>query len=257
MPEKVLKKLTSNIDLILEAERFIVNTHAMKEELLSLKKIPSDRIDVIPHGPSGNYRPVQKSPQNRKKYIDKYTKDDYILCVGTIEPRKNLPVLIKAFKLLKEREFPAKLVIAGGKGWQYEDTVKLPRNLGIEKEVIFTGYVDEETMLYLYNFAVLSVYPSIYEGFGIPVIEAMSCGTPVIVSNIPSLTEVAGEAAVTFSPQDHEELAHTIEKIFFSGSLRTELGEKGHEKAREYSWDRTISLTIQTYRKALGKDTLS
>lgn len=252
MSEKVLAKITATFGNIMEAERFIVNTHAIKEELITLKKIPSDRIDVIPHGPSGDYHPVQRSPEKRKQYIDKYTKDDYILCVSTIEPRKNLPTLIKAFRLFKEKNLSVKLIIAGGKGWQYKDTVKLPQNLGIEHDVIYTGYVDERTMLYLYNYASLFVYPSLYEGFGIPVIEAMSCGIPVIISNIPSLTEVAGEAAVPFNPQDYEELAHTMGKIIRSESLKTELGEKGLKKARDYSWKKTVSLTIQTYKKTLA-----
>lgn len=250
LPERVLQKCKSNLDNILKADRFIVNTEAIKKEVTFSMKIPEERVDVIPLAPSADYYPVSRDSMEGKKYVNKYIQSDYILYVGTIEPRKNIPTLLKAFRLLKNK-YNLKLILAGGKGWFHEDILKMPRDLGIQNEVIFTGYVDEKTILYLYNYATAVVYPSIYEGFGLPVIEAMSCGAPLIISDIPSLREVSGDAAIVFNLTDHEDLACKIEKILSSESIKAELSRKGLKKAGEYSWDKTVSLTLQTYRKAL------
>jgi glycosyltransferase involved in cell wall biosynthesis len=250
VPEKVLEKCRKNLENILKADRFITNTHAIKKEIINHLKISEEQIDVIPHGPSGNYRHVNKDSDEGGKYVRKYTESDYILYVGTIEPRKNIPCLIKAFKILRE-SYNIKLVIAGGKGWSCDDVLRMPHELGIQDEVIFTGYVNEKTILYLYNYAIAVVYPSIYEGFGLPVIEAMSCGTPVIISDIPSLREVAGNAALIFNPTNDEELAHNMDILLSSEGLRKELSRKSLEKGKEYSWEKTIPLTIQTYKKSL------
>lgn len=254
LPERVLQKCKLNLDNILKADRFIVNTEAIKKEVTFSMKIPEERIDVISLAPSADYYPVNRDSMEGKIYVNKYTQSEYILCVGTIEPRKNIPVLLKAFRLLREKyRFHLKLILAGEKGWGYEDILKMSHQLGIQDDVIFTGYIDEKTILYLYNYATAVVYPSIYEGFGLPVIEAMSCGVPVLISDIPSLREISGDAAIVFNPSDHEELAHKIEKVLSSEYLMAELRRKGLQKVSEYSWDKVVSSTIQTYRKALEK----
>ncbi len=250
LPERILHKCRLNLNNILRADRLIVNTEAIKNEVMVLLKIPGERIDVIPLAPSGAYHPVNRGSMEGKNIVNRYTDREYILYVGTIEPRKNIPVLFKAFSLIRKKR-PVKLILAGGKGWLYKDILKMPHELGIEDDVVFTGYVDEQTILYLYNYASVSVYPSIYEGFGLPVIEAMSCGTPVIISDIPSLREVAGDAAMLFNPEDHKELADTIEKVLSSEPLRLQLGQKGLYRAAEFSWKKVAASTIQTYKKAL------
>jgi glycosyltransferase involved in cell wall biosynthesis len=251
VPEQVLLKCRANFKNILSADRFIVNTHAIKNECVSFENIPDERIDVIPHAPSGAYHPVNRDKKEGKKNVDKYTKSDYILYVGTIEPRKNLPVLLKAFKTLRSK-YPLKLIMAGGMGWSYEDILKMPYELGMKDDIIFTGYIDEKTVMSLYNYASAVVYPSTYEGFGMPVIEAMSCGVPVIVSDIPSLSEISGGAAAVFNKDDHEQLASVIEDIISSDTLRSDMIRKGLDRSSKYSWDRTVSLTIETYRKTMG-----
>ena len=252
LSEEILHKCKSNLSNLLKADRFIVNTNAIKNEAMSSLKIPEERIDVIPLAPSMTYYPVDRDSMEGRKYVNKYTKDAYLLYVGTIEPRKNIPVLLKSFTLLRKK-YRLKLILAGGKGWLYEDILKMPHELGIMDDIIFTGYVDESTILYLYNYAAAVVCPSIYEGFGLPVIEAMSCGTPVVISDIPSHKEVAGDAAITYNPTDHEELAYKIEQVLSSEPIREELRRKGLQKASEYSWDRTVSLTIKSYKKALER----
>lgn len=250
LPKEVVLKCKESLKHISRADRFIVNTFAIRQELMDFLTIPSEKIEVIPLAPSGKYFSVNKDAGEGRSYVDKFTTGPYILYVGTIEPRKNLQVLLKAFKLIRSR-FKLKLILAGGNGWLYDDILKMPQTLGIKEDVIFTGYVDEKTMLYLYNFASVFVYPSVYEGFGIPVIEAMACGTPVVISAIPSLREVAGEAAVSFHPEDHEELAQKIEEIISSASLTEKLSELSLQRAGEFSWEKAVTSTIKTYYKAL------
>lgn len=250
LPKEVVLKCKAGLKHISEADRFIVNTLAIKQELMDSLTIPGEKIEVIPLAPSGKYFPVNKDVMEGRSYVDQYTTGPYILYVGTIEPRKNLQVLLKAFRIIRDR-FDIKLVLAGGKGWMYDDILKIPRDLGMKNDVIFTGYVDEKTMLYLYNFASVFVYPSVYEGFGIPVVEAMACGIPVVISGIPSLSEVAGAAAVSFNPEDYEELAHEIGQIITSGSLAKELSTLSLQRAGEFSWEKAVTSTIKTYYKAL------
>jgi glycosyltransferase involved in cell wall biosynthesis len=144
------------------------------------------------------------------------------------------------------------LVLAGGKGWLCDDILEIPRRLGIGDDVIFTGYVTEEELLYLYNSASAVVYPSLYEGFGLPVVEAMACGAPLIISDIPSLKEVAEDAALSFQPDDHEALASLLERVLWSESLRDDLRQRGLRRAADYSWERVAAMTIAAYRRALG-----
>lgn len=245
------KYTTSNImKNIATAHRIIVNTQFTKKEAMELLNIPDEKIDIIPLAPSSICRITDNSASDLCN-IKKFTEKDYILYVGTVEPRKNLKTLIRAFRDIKTK-YDITLIIAGGFGWLYDDIVSYPEDLKIKEDVIFTGYVDEETLFSLYRHALALVYPSLYEGFGIPPLEAMACGTPVIISDIPSLTEVAGDAAMVFNPKDHDELAAVIGNVLSSESLRTELSRKGLQKANGYSWGNVAGLTIQTYRKALG-----
>jgi len=251
LPKEVVKKCSSNLTNVLKADRIIVNSQAVKKEVVSAFKIPDDLIDIIPLAPSGNYYPLNKAALEGKDRLRR-SHGEYILYVGTIEPRKNIPTLLRAFRLLREK-YDLKLIIAGGRGWLYEDILKMPHELGIQDSVFFTGYVEEKEILYLYNDAVAVVYPSFYEGFGLPVIEAMSCGVPVVISDIPSLREVAGDAALSFSPDDTEELVHTLEKVLSSETLRMDLRRKGLQRAKQYTWTKVAASTIQTYKRSLAR----
>jgi glycosyltransferase involved in cell wall biosynthesis len=253
-PEYFLKdvreRLDRNFHNILKADRFIVTTEAIRNELMDFSGVPEGKIDVIPLAPSGNYHPVDKELREGKENADRYAKGAYILYAGTLEPRKNIHVLMNAFSLIRNK-FKLKLVLVGGKGWLYDEILKMPEALGLKEDIIFTGYVSEERLLYLYNYASVFVYPSLYEGFGIPVIEAMSCGVPVVVSDIPSLREVSGGAAMVFNPSDHEELACRLEQILGSESIRRELCRKSLRRAGDFSWKKVVASTIHSYHKAL------
>lgn len=233
---------------LLSVKRVMVNTEFIKDQAMEFLDIPEESIDVIPLAPSANYYRIERQ-RNRPDRVKALTMKDYILYVGTVEPRKNLKVLIKAFKEIRKR-YDLSLVIAGRFGWLYDDIIRYPEELGI-KDVVFTGYLDEESLLYLYNYASVFVYPSLYEGFGLPPLEAMACGTPVIISGIPSLIEVAGDAAIAFDSVDHEGLAVAIDRVLSSESLRFEMIQRGFEKVNKYSWSKVATLTIETYKRAL------
>ncbi len=231
-------------------DRIIVNTRFIKEEAMEILKLPGERIDVIPLAASDSYRKAH-DPTSGHDGEKRYTEKDYILYVGTVEPRKNLKTLIRAYKELRGK-YDVALVIAGGLGWFYDDIIACPGELGLKEDVIFTNYISEGRLRTLYDHASVFVYPSVYEGFGIPPLEAMTCGVPAVLSDIPSLREVAGDSALFFHPADHEELAHEVGRLLSSESLRTEMNQRGLRKAEEYSWRRVAAETISTYEKALN-----
>ena len=232
------------------AERVIVNSRFIKDEAISLLGLPEEKIDIIPMAASAVYYSIKK-PAERPREVRNFTDKEYILFVGTVEPRKNLKILIRAFKEVRTR-YDLSLVMCGGLGSLSSEIISYAKEMNVEKDVIFTNYVQELTLLYLYNFASVFVYPSIYEGFGIPPLEAMACRTPVIISDIPPLREVAGDAALTFNPNDHEELTFAIDRALSSESLRAELSQKGRRKADQYSWEKVAAETVKTYQKALA-----
>ncbi|MDA8104863.1 MAG: glycosyltransferase family 1 protein [Nitrospiraceae bacterium] len=244
------KEVTPNIlGNISASERVIVNTSFIRDEVTEILNIPPAKIDVIPLAAAECYREakdVSKIPGE----VRKITTRDYLLYAGTVEPRKNLKTLIRAYKDVRAK-YDVALVIAGGLGWLYDDIVSYPEKLGLGKDVIFTNYVDGGTLCALYQFASVFVYPSLYEGFGIPPLEAMACGAPVIVSDIPPHREVSGDAAIFFDPANHEALADAIARVLSSASLRAEMKQKGLRKAGEYSWQKVAAETIRTYEKAL------
>jgi glycosyltransferase involved in cell wall biosynthesis len=184
----------------------------------------------------------------------------FILYVGTIEPRKNLTALLEAYAALMERLSvcdlrPAlsdvRLVIVGKKGWLYEGFFRRLHELGLEDRVLFTGYVPDEDLPAIYSAADLFVFPSLYEGFGLPVLEAMACGTPVIASNASSLPEVAGEAGIMIAPHDVRGLAEAMERLLMDKQLRAELRARGLERAKQFTWERAAAMTLEVYQDAL------
>jgi glycosyltransferase involved in cell wall biosynthesis len=240
----LLSRSIKNADMVIAISK---NT---KKDIIDYFSISSDKVQVIYGGVDGFFHITndkQKLEQVRKKY--NITKN-FILNVSLITPRKNLITLINAFKgLRKDRNIDCQLVITGGKGWLYEDVFKTVSALGLEDEVIFTGYVPDEDLLYLYNAATLFAYPSLYEGFGLPILEAMACGCPVGASNTSSIPEVCGDAALLISPCDIEELSHAIYKLITDNSLRQMLIKKGLEQVKKFSWKKTAEETLAVYKR--------
>jgi glycosyltransferase involved in cell wall biosynthesis len=205
---------------------------------------------VVPLGKAPIYSPdlpVDKIDQVLERY--KLARP-YILYIGTIEPRKNLTRLVTAFALLAQ-SFPMHiLVIAGMKGWMYEELFEAVMKLRLDSRVSFTGFVAEEDKPYLIAGAEAFVYPSLYEGFGIPVLEAIACGTPTLTSNRSSLPEVAGDAALLIDPENVEDIAFHLEQLLNDSELRDSLREKSIVQAALFNWARTAEETIRVYQMA-------
>lgn len=190
----------------------------------------------------------------RKRYgID----GDYLLFLGTIEPRKNLQNLVRAYAALLKDGISHRLVVVGAKGWDFAALFALLRELGIHDRVVFTGYVDDLTKYHLLKEASLFVYPSIYEGFGIPVLEALTLGVPTITGTAPALREVAGDAALQVDPHDPIALTLEIKRLLEDDSLRTELSAKALRRSKVFSWQTTAEKTLSVYSSALTETLLS
>ena len=177
----------------------------------------------------------------------------FILYIGTIEPRKNLTRLVEAFATLALKYPTHALVIAGKKGWMYNPIFDAVQRLGVEGRVVFTGFVDEEEKPFLIRGAEIFVYPSLYEGFGIPVLEAMACGTPSITSNLSSMPEVAGDAALLVDPTCTDSLIAALGRLLAEPDLRRELSAKAVVQAERFTWKNTAEETYKIYRRAVAR----
>jgi glycosyltransferase involved in cell wall biosynthesis len=179
----------------------------------------------------------------------------FILFVGTLEKRKNIEGLIDAYIIaVREQDVSHDLVVVGRKGWLYEGVFKKVRGAGMQDRIQFIFDARQEELPLIYNLADLFVYPSVYEGFGLPVLEAMACGTAVITSNVSSLPEVAGDAAVLVDPMDSSAIADAISKVLSDKQYKAALSQKGIERAKQFTWERCARKTLDVYRAANRRD---
>jgi glycosyltransferase involved in cell wall biosynthesis len=178
----------------------------------------------------------------------------YLLYVGTIEPRKNLLTLIHAYdELLRETTRCPQLVLCGGRGWLYDEVFKLVEDLKLQDQIRFTGYVDDADLPALYSAAEAFIYPSFYEGFGLPPLEAMACGAPVITSDVSSLPEVVGKAGLTHAPKDTRALTEAMAKLLEDETAREHFRREGLKQAAKFSWERAARETQSIYNEVLKK----
>lgn len=229
------------------ADAIIAVSESTKNDILKYCRVSPSKISVILEAADGIFKP---SAYNSIEYIcKKYGLESkkYILFTGLLEPRKNVPVLLKAFAGIRQKGHEIKLAIVGRQGWMYNEIFKTIKQLNLEQHIVFTGYVPETELPHLYSGAAVFVYPSLYEGFGLPVLEAMSCGTPVITSNISSMPEIVGNAALTINPHNHHELMQAIEKIIADSNLSISLKSRGLKRATEFSWEKTAIETLKVY----------
>ncbi|MFN2188794.1 MAG: glycosyltransferase family 4 protein [Candidatus Promineifilaceae bacterium] len=218
------------------AAHVLADSEATKNDLREIWGIPEEKISIIYSGVD----PAFKPPSNSKNIANmkaKYKLGDkpYILSVSTVQPRKNYKMLIQAYKELVD-EFPHQLVIAGGMGWLYEDTLNEVKRLGLEDRVRFLGYVDDEDLPALYSNATLFTFPSLYEGFGLPILEAMACGVPVIVSDASSLPEVAGGNGLILPPVEPRKWTHAMRELLNDPNRRAKMVAGGFIRVRQFSW---------------------
>ena len=230
------------------ADQVIADSEHTRRDLIRLLGIPAERIEVVYLGVDEAFCPLEDSAALeavRQKYG---LPPAIILYVGTIEPRKGLDTLIAAYAALAT-EMPHHLVIAGKRGWYTEPLFRQVEALGLGQRVHFTDYVADEDLLGLYNLANLFVYPSRYEGFGLPPLEAMACGVPVVCSNAASLPEVVGDAALLVPPDDVKALAAAMRRALNNEALRAEMRAKGLERARGFTWEETARRTAEIYER--------
>ncbi len=227
------------------ASHIIAISQATKEDLIARYRVPPAKITVIYPGCSNTFRPLDE-PERLAILKGRYgIASEYLLYVGTIQPRKNLSRLVEAFGILSShtgRQY--QLVVAGKRGWLYEQIYGKVEKLRLGDRIIFTDYVPDADLPLLVGGARLSVLPSLYEGFGMPLLEAMACGTPVVASRVSALPEVAGEAALLVDPRDVEALAEAMERVLGDEELRSDLRRRGLERAKEFSWDRCARETL-------------
>jgi len=240
------------------ARRIIAISESTKRDVVRLLGVPPEKVEVVYCGIDEAFRPLaeeQVAAFRSKRGLP----ERFILFVGTIEPRKNVTRLIEAFADLRSFDVAQdtfaicdlRLVIGGAKGWFYQDVFARVEELGLEDKVIFPGYIPVSELPLWYNAAELFVYPSLYEGFGLPPLEAMACGTPVVAANTSSLPEVVGEAGLIVDPLDVEGLAEAMRRALDDEALRQEMREQGLERAKGFSWTKTAQETVQVYRRAM------
>lgn len=208
---------------------------------------------VIHHGKSDAFRP-QDSQEELAEVRSRYQlPNEYLLYLGTLEPRKNIPLLLRAFAELTCRHPEARLVIAGKKGWYFDEIFHTAENLDLTDRVLFTGYVDEADKPALIRGASLFVYPSLHEGFGIPVLEAMASGVATIAGNRTSIPEIAGDGALLIDPESLPELSNAMELLYSNPEARVRLAAKALEQAAKFSWKKTAEETAAVYQMIVKK----
>ncbi|MBI4022616.1 glycosyltransferase family 4 protein [Candidatus Berkelbacteria bacterium] len=234
------------------ASHIISVSEHTKQDIIELLGIPEEKITVIYEAADEIFRPVRDKDRLaavRQKY---QTGERFILHVGTINPRKNLEFLVRVFGEARKKVGPSwKLVITGKKGWYYEGLFGAVQELGLANAVVFTGYIDEEDKPYLYSAASLFAFPSLYEGAGLPPLEAMACGTPVVSSNTSSLPEMVGNGGILLPPDDTAGWVHALARLMTDASLRREAAAKGRKQAKKFSWERTARETIRVYERVM------
>jgi glycosyltransferase involved in cell wall biosynthesis len=229
------------------ADAIITVSNSARADIVRFLKVPREKIQVITGGVSPAFSPVTDPHRLAAVRAQYGLSRPYILYVGTIEPRKNIARLIRAFAMLKSRGLPHKLAIVGQAGWHCEPVFAEVERLGLKQDVIFTGYVPFSDLPALYSAAESMAFPSLYEGFGLPVVEAMACGTPVVTSNSSSLMEVADGAALLIDPLSVEEIAQALHRIHFDEDLRDELHQRGISRASEFTWQQSARTTLELY----------
>jgi glycosyltransferase involved in cell wall biosynthesis len=239
-----LKKTKEAVKL---SKKVVAVSLATKRDLISLLDVSAVKIAVVPEGKNLNLKNIDKklAGQVLKQYLPT---DKYILFVGTLEPRKNLVNLLKAYALLPhDLQKQYRLVLVGQKGWQtraFQETLEV---LNLRQKIVMPGFIPDEHLPYFYAGASVFVYPSFYEGFGLPVLEAMACGAPVITSKTSSMPEVAGRAGLLIDPESEESIAEAMKKVLTNQKLTETMKKAGLAQAKKFSWERAAAETQKVY----------
>jgi glycosyltransferase involved in cell wall biosynthesis len=235
------------------ADIIITPTESIKLEVCRHLRVKANKVEAIPLAVRGGFRPMPlaQTVQTRKRLG---VEDDFLLFVGTLEPRKNLLTLLKALEqIIGDSSLRPQLVIAGGEGWLMDELSTFIKKASIGDRLCLTGYLKDDELCALYSSCKVFIYPSIYEGFGLPPLEAMACGAPVIAGRIPALQETLGSAAHLVEPMNVEALAKSIAGLLQDENQRNRLASAGQQQAAKFSWERTARLTLDVYQKLLER----
>jgi glycosyltransferase involved in cell wall biosynthesis len=255
-PETAMPGLRAYLNAVVprsvhRADHILADSEATRQDVIDLYRVSPDRITVLYSGVDAGFQPV--TDKTRLQGIrQRYQIGDrpFILSVGTVQPRKNYIRLVEALHHLADPDL--QLVIAGGKGWLADPLYERINELGIQDRVRMIGFADDADLPALYSAAEVFALPSLYEGFGLPVLEAMACGTPVITSNLSSLPEVAGEAALLVDPYSVDEITDAMRRLRAEQALRGKLVSAGLEQSRRFTWQSAATQLRQHYRDLVG-----
>jgi glycosyltransferase involved in cell wall biosynthesis len=231
------------------ARRVITISESGRLDVHRFFQVPLDQIDVVLPGVDPLFRPLPAMEVAAFRQRESLPRE-VILHVGTLQPRKNIPILLEAMAKLARPDVA--LVLAGAKGWMYQDIFDRVVELDLEKQVRFTGYIADDALPLWYNTATLLAFPSVYEGFGMPVVEAMACGTPVVAAQSSSIPEAGGEAALYFNPDNVDALTSCLSAVLDDDHLAATMRQKGLAQARLFSWARAGQETARVYGRALA-----
>lgn len=240
----------------------LADSAATKRDVVEAFGVPDSRVRVVYSGVDEDFRPHRDEAGQGSEALAAFCRrrdlpERVVLYLGTLEPRKNVDKLVRAFARLVGRGLPHSLVLAGGKGWQYEAIFRAVEECGVKDRVVFPGYVPREEQPLWYNAADLFVYPSQYEGFGLPPLEAMACGVPVITSDTSSLPEVVGTAGATVDPGDIESLTETMVAVLTDPARASQMRRAGIVQAAQFNWLASAQACLAAYRLVLGNGALT
>ena len=235
------------------ADRLIAISEFTKREIVRLFPQYEGKISVALGAVSPGFVPIDDNVLLENVRSKHHLPERFILFVGTLEPRKNISGLLRAYSSIRA-QIPHRLVVVGGRGWKYSDVFDLIQKLDLSDSVLFTDYIPLEELPAVYSLAEIFCYPSFYEGFGLPVLEAMACGTPVVTSDITSLPEVAGDSALLADPASPEEIAEGLLTLAQNENLRENLSEKGKLRAKEFLWEKAAAATLEIYEMIYRQD---
>ena len=231
-----------------KAKKVITISNSSKDDIIKFYKVPDDKINVVHLG----LKPISMDGPH-KNLSDFGINKKFILFVGTLQPRKNIVSLIKSFAILpKDLQDSHQLVIVGKKGWLYEEILNAPKKFGVEENVLFLESVSDHNLPNLYKKAEVFVLPSLYEGFGLPILEAMRYGCPVITSNVSSLPEAGGEAALYFDPNDINDIEEKIEKVLTDDKLREKMIDRGNTHYKKFTWEKAANEVLKTIEEVVS-----
>jgi glycosyltransferase involved in cell wall biosynthesis len=231
------------------ASHILADSQATRQDLIELYGADPDRITVVYLGRDETLRRVEQADQIERIKQKYNIQGRYLLYLGTLHPRKNLVRLVEAFGIVAEQQPDIQLVIAGQKGWLYQGIFQRVYDLDLADRVIFTGFIDHADKAALLSGALVYAFPSLFEGFGLPVLEAMACGTPVLTSNVSSLPEVAGDAALLVNPLDTAGISAALLRLVTDGGLRQELTHRGYEQIKKFTWSRAARQVMEILKR--------